>query len=149
MSTQTVARFRERPDVIVDRPDAVLAFLQHLHARGELVRYEPARPVINHPDKVAVRYVCRELAPRAVVAARPTPARWSVRRQVIGAAVVVGVPTGLILLAVWWAWTHVLAILGLLVAVLIVLALLSRTRGGRAVIGLFENGRVRWFDERR
>jgi hypothetical protein len=74
------------------------------------------------------------------------PARWSVRRRV-AVATAVAVPA---LSAAGWlvyeVWVYRYVILG----VLVVAAVLAvATRGGRrGVIALFENGGVRWFDER-
>jgi hypothetical protein len=108
-------RYRDQADAITDWPDAVLLFLRHLHDRGELVSYTPMHPVIDDRGRVTVRYVRRELAPRPTVAARPAPARWSVRRRVgVAAAVATGiaVPTAL---ALWWLWAHRILVVGVLV----------------------------------
>jgi hypothetical protein len=117
-----LTRYRERPDVIVDHPEAVLSFLRHLDARGELVSYEPTHPVIDNAGRVTVRYVRRELAPRAALPARaghPAPARWSVRRRAAVAAAVV-VPLALVAgLLLWWLWVHIVLVLGVTVAALL------------------------------
>jgi hypothetical protein len=129
-----LTRYRERPDVIVDRPDAVLSFLRHLDARGELVSYEPAREVLNAPDRIAVRYVRREVAPRAALPTRPAPARWSVRRRAAVAAGVVAGAFGVLGVVIWAVWTLVSALVANIGVVLVVLGVAAivraRLRGG-------------------
>jgi hypothetical protein len=78
------------------------------------------------------------------------PARWSVRRRL---AVGTAVAAPVLAVVVWVAyevWAYRYFILGLLVvaALLAGRAAVGSTRGGRGVIGLFERGTVRWFDER-
>lgn len=77
----------------------------------------------------------------------PRPRRAGRVKLAAGTAVVVAM-----LLAVGWVvyevWLYRYVILGLLVVAAVLLVAAGSTRGGRAVIGLFEGGTVRWFRER-